>query len=242
MTELVIWAGDSYGKPDHKERAEQLATTYATTAVSVTQPPKKVASLTSIVFWGHGDIKKFCNLTPDEFVALIYAWRKLNPGLNTVEMMTCNARHKQGGTTDSYTDQVLSKLNAKKSGIRLRGFPLLTTPTGNTCQFSILKWHPSTATWAYVGCSGLNDAVMQDACWFLQVLMPPKGTAVGYSRAHAAMKDLTALTVNNAMAVTLKYDQKQVDAFNAKLDRVRKDATVMSGNLSTLRWWVTDIR
>ncbi|MCC2657642.1 MAG: hypothetical protein K0Q76_2750 [Panacagrimonas sp.] len=242
MTEIVIWGGDAYGNPDHKDRAEQLATTYSTIAIGVTQAPRKIASLSTLVFWGHGDIKKFCNLTPDEFLALVSSWKKLNPGIDTVEMLTCNARHKQGGNTDSYTGQVVAKLNTKQSKIRFRGFPLLSTPTGNTCQFSILKWHPTTTTWAYVGASGLNDDVMQNACRVLQVLMPPKGTHMGYVRAHTAMKDLKPLKLKHQLAQKLKYGQEQVDKFNTDLEGIRRDATVMSGTLSMLRWCITDIK
>jgi len=148
---LVIW-----GEDDHQTRANALATTYATTAQAVSVKPKKIADLETLVFWGHGDPSAFCGLSSNDFVDLVTSWKKANSKLTTVEMLTCNARHKQGGHTDSYTEQVVTKLSRKLNEVRFKALPVATTVGGNTCQFSILKWHPASSTWAYIGATGID--------------------------------------------------------------------------------------
>ena len=146
MATLVIW-----GEDDHKVRAEALATSYNTTAQKVTVKPRKVADLETLVFWGHGTSTEFCELDSDKFVALIAAWKKLNSKLKTIEMLTCNIRHKQGNKTDSYTEQVVKKLTNKQDHMNFRALPVLTTDNAVVCEFSILKYHAASATWASPG-------------------------------------------------------------------------------------------
>jgi hypothetical protein len=118
MSALVIW-----GEWDHEKRARALATTYSTTAQPASTKPSKIKNLASLVFWGHGDAQHFCELTPKEFNDYVADWKKLNGTIQTVEMLTCNARHRQYGYPDSYTEQVNklpSKKNATSSSRRFR--------------------------------------------------------------------------------------------------------------------------
>jgi hypothetical protein len=244
MVALVIWGGD-----DHKVRAQALATTYATTAQNVTVKPKKVSTLETLVFWGHGDPKHFCHLTPDEFVALVTSWKKLNSGLESVEILTCNSRHKNGAFTDSYTEQVVKKLTTKHSAIQFRALPIATTKKGVTCEWSILKWHDASATWAYVGAptntlgsSSQTDSIMHDAVKLLEDFMPPRGQHIGYARAIAAMEGFAGLTTTNLYATKRKWGQAEVDKYNKAAKETRENTFIMAGTLSGLRWWLTDIR
>ena len=106
MTTIVLW-----GESDHETRAKSLATAYATTARSVNDGASKVAGLDKLVLWGHGEISKFCGLRAPDFVKLVGDWKAANDGLTTVEMLTCNARHRQRGS-DSCTEQVVTELCA----------------------------------------------------------------------------------------------------------------------------------
>jgi hypothetical protein len=244
MSALVLWGGD-----DHQVRAKALATTYATTAQDVSGKPKKVSGLNTLVFWGHGDPAHFCHLTPDEFVSLVASWKKLNSGLETVEILTCNARHKNGAFTDSYTGQVVTKLTTKHSGIRFKALPVATTKKGATCEWSILKWHDASSTWAYIGAptytlgsSSQLDSIMHDAVKLLEDFMPPRGQYVGYARAIAAMESFTGLTTTDLYATKRKWGQADVDNYNKEAKATRENTFIMAGTLSGLRWWTTDIK
>lgn len=245
MGTYVIW-----GEDDHMVRAKSLATAYGTTAGSVKDKPKAIAGLDKLVFWGHGDTARFCGLTPTEFVDLVGEWRKKNKSLATVEMLTCNARHKQTNT-DSYTDQVVTALSRKQSKaadmVKFRALPVATTKSGKTCHWSILKWHPASATWAYVAAPTrpvLNheDNDMHHAVVMLENFMTPRGTSVGYREAFAAYSALQAMTLAHPYALKYKFDQAKVDEFNRKMNEVKNDAFIMAGTLGLLRWLLVDIK
>lgn len=245
MSTFVIW-----GEDDHEVRAKSLAAAYSTTAASVKTKPKKIAGLDKLVFWGHGDTGKFCTLKAADFVALVGEWRKLNSGLTTVEMLTCNARHKQTNT-DSYTDQVVTALSRKQAKnadkVKFRALPVAVTKSGKTCDWSILKWHPRSATWAYVAAPSrpsLNheDNDMHDAVVMLENFMVPRGTNEGYRLAFAAFTAFKAMTLTSAYAVKKNFDQTKVDEFNRKLKEVKDDAFIFAGTIGLLRWLLVDIK
>ncbi len=245
MGTFVIW-----GEDDHMVRAKSLATAYGTTAASVKDKPKTIGGLDKLVFWGHGDTSHFCTLTPAAFVDLVGEWRKKNPGLTTVEMLTCNARHKQTNT-DSYTDQVVTALSRKQAKmadkVKFRALPVASTASGKTCDWSILKWHPGSATWAYVAAPTrqiLNheDNDMHDAVVMLENFMKPRGTLDGYRQAFAAFSAFKGMTLQHPFAVKYKYDQAKVDAFNKKYKEVKDDAYIIAGTLGLLRWLLVDIK
>jgi|GEM_PF-5474131 len=59
-------------------RCGDMATTRAT----------QVPGLQTLAFWGHGDSYRLCGKTPRELHEVIKDWKKVNPGLNTVELIT----------------------------------------------------------------------------------------------------------------------------------------------------------
>lgn len=244
MSTQVIW-----GEDDHEVRAKSLGTAYACTAVSVKTKPKSVSGLDKLVFWGHGDTGKFCTLTASDFVAYVGEWRKKNPGLKTVEMLTCNARHRQTGLS-SYTDQVVNELSRKPKNsvdkIKFRALPVAVTQSGKTCDWSILKWHPGSATWAYVAAPTrpvLNheDNDMHDAVVMLENFKVPRGTAEGYRLAFAAYSAMKAMTLTHPYALKYKFDQKKLDDFNRKLAQTKADAYIIAGTVGLLRWMLVDV-
>jgi hypothetical protein len=234
---LVIWGDD-----DHEVRAKSLATTYATTAVAVDSKPKKVKNLDTLVFWGHGVQTAFCGLTPDAFLDLVASWKKLNSNLQTVEILTCNARHQQGNHTDSYTDELLKKTTTKHSGLRFRAMPVAVTKKPEPCQFSILKFHAASSTWAYVGGTGTNDTLMWEAVIKLEDFIPPRGDKAGYVQAAAALTAFTGRTTTDAYAVKRKWKQANVDKYNTEMAAVKANCSIMVGTIGMLRWALTDIR
>lgn len=237
MDTLVLWGSD-----DHKNRADALATQYNTTAEKVTSKPRKVNDLESLVFWGHGDPKHFCGLDSSGFVDLVNSWRKKNSKLHSIEMLTCNARHKQSIYTDSFTEQVKRKLTSKLSKLKFKALPVAVTPEAETCDWSILKWHPASATWAYFGGPGVSDTTyMFKAVAKVEDMMPPRGTRVGYARAVAAYHTFR-LTTNHLYATKRKLTQTEVDEYNQLLDVARKHTFVMAGTLSSLRWYLKEIK
>ncbi len=237
MATLVVW-----GEDDHQTRAKALASTYSCTAQVVTAKPQKVKDLDTLVFWGHGTATGFCGLEPHEFVDVVTAWKKKNSNLQTVEMLTCNARHRQGVHPDSYTEKVVTLLTRKLNEVRFRALPVATTTAGTTCQFSILKWQSASSTWAYVAGTGATDNYMWAAVKKLEDFIPPRGQLIGYVQAHAALQAFRGMTANNPSAVKRKYDQAAITKYNTELADVKKESYIIAGTLSMLRWALTDIK
>lgn len=92
---------------DHQQRALALSTALVNQAAAdpVSVAPKAVQGLRTLVFWGHGDKDALCRLSSREVVRLIGQWHALNPTLDAVEIITCNARH--------YDDAWLTKTDDK---------------------------------------------------------------------------------------------------------------------------------
>jgi hypothetical protein len=117
--------------------------------------------LDTLVFWGHGDAYRLCNKTPNDMVKTISAWKKLNPQLNTVELITCNARHFTG-PNDSYANQLKKGLRSgfrsSTRNITVKALPV--TVSGSQNAFSILLAEPNTKSWCYVTGPGTDDKIM----------------------------------------------------------------------------------
>lgn len=246
MTTRVIW-----GEDDHETRARSLATAYFTTAQSIRTAPTTIAGLDKLVFWGHGTRDKFCMKTPDEFVELIGEWRRKNPSLEVVEMLTCNIRHVER-KTDSFTDQVVTALsrraNRRADRVTFRALPKATAPNGVSCAYSILKWHPRSATWAYIAAPKKDkdnhwDGDMFDAVWGLEDFLAPRGTATDFPRAHAAFKAHKGpWTLKSPRAIQKKWDKEKLDIYNARHTHTKQNAYIRTGTLGLLRWMLEDIK
>lgn len=152
--------GVNLGTGDHEARAKALASVTANSNCG----PVNVAGiqkpgLDTLTYWGHGNAAKFCDMTAAEFVDNVAAWKKWNPTLKTVEILTCNARH---ATDDnSYTSQVKPALKRKFSDITLKAMPM---GMGSIAahNWSILNAHVGTKTWYYVTAGGNQDT---DEMW-----------------------------------------------------------------------------
>lgn len=246
MTTRVIW-----GEADHEKRAKELATAYATTAHSIHDKPVKINGLDKLVFWGHGDKSKFCELTAPDFVKLVASWKSANSSLTTVEMLTCNARHRQRGS-DSYTEQVVNELsrkqNKKADKVKFRALPVATTADGKTCDWSILKWHPGTATWAYVAATDVPgavlraDSLMHAGVRALEDFKTPRGTNACYRTAYAQWHKFDPNSMTTPLAKKYNWDKKKTDERQAELKAVKKGTYIIAGTLGLLRWMLVDIK
>ena len=94
-------------------------------------------------------------------VKVIAAWKKLNSQLNTVELITCNARHFTG-STDSFANQLKKGLHSgllsSTRSITVKALPV--TVTGSQNAFSILLADTNTKSWCYVTGPGTDDKIM----------------------------------------------------------------------------------
>ncbi|MGR4868938.1 hypothetical protein ACIPRI_08690 [Variovorax sp. LARHSF232] len=238
MAIVVLWA-----EADHQKRAELLAKTYGAQAINIAggAAPATVADLDTLVFWGHGDAQHFCSLDDSGFLDVVSDWKKQNKKISSVEMISCNLRHRQGTYTDSYTMKVVAKLKKKHAGLTFKALPVATTRMGVTCENSILKWQPASQTWAYCATPGKEDKYMWAVCKMLEDQMPPRGDKDGYARAH------NALAATNFMD-THKFGKDQYgsvvmeDCSARHMLCVSNNAYVGTGTVGTLRWSLAEIK
>lgn len=246
MSTLVIW-----GENDHQKRAKSLASAYFTTAKNIRDKPIKIPGLDKLVFWGHGEINKFCSLEAPDFVKLVGKWKSLNPSLETVEMLTCNARHRQRGS-DSYTEQVVTELsrksNKKADKVNFRALPIAVTKSGKTCDWSILKWHGASQTWAYVAAVDVKgrvitaDSLMHSAVYALEDFKTPRGTNPCFRTAFGAYQQFDPQTMPIPVANKYKWDEKKTQEYKETLINVKNNAFITVGTIGLLRWMLVDIK
>ncbi len=165
---------------DHKARAEGLQEVTPgskSEEITVTYRPTTIAGLHTIVFWCHGDPTQLCDINPSAMVTFLQRAKSANPGLKTVEMITCNARHYSPVLTSrSYVDQVkrgMSGITSSLRGITLKAMPL--GATGSREAFSILLADAGTKSWVYVVAPGTTDKLMMEG----QALIRYKQTTTG---------------------------------------------------------------
>jgi hypothetical protein len=171
----ILYQGpDEEGRGSHDVRAVSLQAWTPGSGVADVEKaaPARLPKLTTLTFWGHGALDKHCNLEPADMVKTILAWKKLNPGLNRVEFVTCNIRH-YGESIDpkdmrAYADRVKSKLTSSRAGrdIALMGMPV--APTGKKNNWSILLAEPYYESWVYVTGEGKTDQDMHRAAALLK--------------------------------------------------------------------------
>lgn len=247
MAKYVLW-----GK-DHEDRAKDLSIAYATQYTAASESPKKISGLTHLSFWGHGIPAEFCEMSPDAFVDKINGWKKKNSALETVDILTCNGRFTANGEK-SFTDVVQDRMRLRKfsrlAGIKLRGLPNATTPSGKTCNYSILSRDQTTKSWSYVatpgyfeGSSSQFESHMFGAKYFLDTLLKTPTGRQSYVQAYVQMQNMQKLTPTHSYAVFKKMDQKKVDDFNDKLKKTKEDSYILVGNsVGSLVWHLKDIK
>ncbi|HKL40772.1 MAG TPA: hypothetical protein VJ894_08835 [Cryomorphaceae bacterium] len=151
--------------------------------------PVLVPGLHTLAFWGHGDSSKLCGKTASEIVEIVSAWKKLNTGLKTVEIITCNARHASAGRP--FANQLKSKFGilSGTKGITIKGLPL--TVSGKNNAWSILLAEPTFNSWVYITAPGTNDKLLMEANSLIQFETNANGGLVSYKGDIAQRADKT---------------------------------------------------
>lgn len=151
---------------DHQNRAAKLASVIpGATSGLVSSPPRCIGTgLDTLIFWGHGTFVNLCGKTSAELAALIKDWRRLNPGLNSVELITCNARH-FSGNADSYANQLKATLRSgvlsSTRNVKVLALPVAVGGIRNACSILLADWQ--SGTWVYVTAPGPNDTELMKA-------------------------------------------------------------------------------
>ncbi len=108
--------------------------------------------LDTLVFWGHGTAHTLCGKTPAQLAEIIAKWKKLNTRLNTVELITCDARHVMGNRSESYANRLKLALKtgflSPTRNIVVKALPL--TVHGMSNASSILVADYGTKSWVYI--------------------------------------------------------------------------------------------
>lgn len=168
------------GHGSHGPRAQSLASVSPTSRcgdIASTQP-SAVPGMHTLTFWGHGDSFKLCGQTADQIFSLIKGWKKLNSGLKTIEIITCNARHAVGGIP--FVNQLKSKfgLLSGTSGMVVKALPV--TVTGKNNAWSILLAETNFKSWCYVTAPGADDRLLMEASSLITFEKNARGGTVCY--------------------------------------------------------------
>ena len=172
------------GYGSHGPRTEALVEvtpSSACGAINDTKPEAK-DGLDTLAFWGHGDAYGLCGLKLDEIHDVIASWKKVNKGLKTIEIITCNARHCSGG--DAFAERLkmrfaLSLAGVVRDGVRsgTRGLVVKALPVnvgGKNPAWSILLWEPEFNSWCYVTAPGVTDKELHQAANLVKFETDPK--------------------------------------------------------------------
>ncbi|WP_102226538.1 hypothetical protein [Acidimangrovimonas sediminis] len=163
------------GHGSHGPRAQALAnvTPGAQCGDIATTPARPVQGLTTLAFWGHGDSFQLCNKSAREIHEVIKEWKAVNPGLGTVEIITCNARHCTTG--DSFANQLKHGIGWRSSlkGLTIKALP--TTVGGKRNAWSILLAETIRNSWVYITAPGATDSLLMEANSLIQYEKMPSG-------------------------------------------------------------------
>ena len=127
----------------------------------VSTVPTAKPGLDTLVFWGHGTFVSLCDLQSAAMVTLIRDWKRLNPSLKTVEIITCNSRHSPTGY-DAYAAQIKAGLRTgfmrNTRNIVVKALPVNVGGSLNSHSILLADWESST--WCYITAPGPTDAIM----------------------------------------------------------------------------------
>lgn len=118
----------------------------------ISTDPSKKKGMDTLIFWGHsGGNISLCGKSPSEIVNIVKRWKSLNPGLKTVEVLTCDGRHAKTGE-----EPLVRKVrNALRSGIFsstrkivLKALPVAVAGSKDSASILLADWE--TKSWCYV--------------------------------------------------------------------------------------------
>jgi hypothetical protein len=160
-----------------------------------------ITGLDTIAFWGHGDSMKLCGKTAREIHEVVKAWKALNPGLNTIEIITCNARHASAG--DPFASQLKHGIGMFSSlhGMKIKALP--TSVSGRNNAWSILLAETNHNSWCYITAPGADDSQLMKATTLINYDPGPKGS-ISY-RGDIATKANRIVSENPTRQWTMNY-------------------------------------
>ena len=133
---------------------------------------------------------------------VIKAWKALNAGLNTVEIITCNARHASAG--DPFAKKLKSGIGFRSSlkGLTIKALP--TTVTGKNNAWSILLAETIHRSWVYVTAPGATDALLMEASSLINFQTNANGGLSSY-RGDIATRADEMVRANPTRQWTMNY-------------------------------------
>lgn len=167
------------GHGSHGPRAQALANVTRSKCGDIaTTVPDAIEGLNTLAFWGHGDKQKLCGKSAEEIFTIVKAWKRLNPSLNTVEIITCNARHASAG--DPFANQLKSKFGIMSGtrGMVVKALPV--TVTGKHNAWSILLAETVHNSWCYITAPGATDQLLMVANSLIQFETNARGGLSSY--------------------------------------------------------------
>jgi hypothetical protein len=149
---------------DHEARAKALAAVcgdkYCEPITKGAKGIKAPTAITKLTVWGHGDQVKFCNLSATEFTNFILAWKRLNPKLKTIEILTCDARHNaMANRFGPFSNRVADNVSKKHRDLTIKALPI-----GQRKGDSSILWaDPSSGKETFCYITAPNQTVLEEA-------------------------------------------------------------------------------
>jgi hypothetical protein len=176
------------GHGSHGPRTQALADMTGSGCGDIsTTNPSTIVGLDTLAFWGHGDSYKLCGKTVNELHTIIAAWKKLNKGIQNIEIITCNSRHCTAG--NAFANKIKGKFGIMSGtrGLVLKALP--ATVTGKVNAWSILLWEPNFNSWCYVTAPGTDDSLLMQATTLVQYEIKPDGGMICFKGDMAKRAD-----------------------------------------------------
>lgn len=191
---MILWG------TDHQARAEALALICGESAAAVANLPRSSNGIeplkstdVTLTVWGHGNETHFSEMLDVEFGTLIQSWKKQNPSLKTVELVTCNAQH-NAQPLAGYASRVAKFVERVYQDITIKALP----KGEHSDDFSILWANAGTKTYCYI--TAPSQVTLNHANQRLQALEPTY--SYDLSLVAAAMgKERTLSSPNNFTVV-----------------------------------------
>jgi hypothetical protein len=190
---MILWGHE------HQQRATNLAHAVKENAADIAPLMAVPATIpksadTTLTIWGHGGPDSFAELTAPELATFIRAWKSRNPTLNTVELVTCDARHSDDpNNRDSFTDKLMPLLITNLKVL----VKVMTLPRGMSKMTCSELWATELAgSTGYYFIAADNDAALAsarsifDSAW--AKVPPGTASAAQYDAMFAIAKPVLA--------------------------------------------------
>jgi hypothetical protein len=187
---MILWGHE------HQERAQSFATTYHESSAALSGLSRGSHGIEPITcgdstlsIWGHGGPERFAEMLDVECGLLINNWKSRNPGLKTVELITCDAQHHLIPLA-GFARRVLAFTTDKQANIEIKAMPF----GRHADDRSILWASAGTSTFCYI--TAHSQETFDHANQRLQTLAATKGNNLAVTAADLA-QERTLVPPNN---------------------------------------------